>query len=114
MSDPAEQISGSLENRRYHRSTVLWPATLIWRRSSFACVVFNISANGAKVMIKDAAAEMKMVTLCSPRFGELDGEVVWRAPGAVGMRFIATPEDVAKILGDLLPRLYENKETPPG
>jgi hypothetical protein len=114
MSESAEQTAGTLENRRYHRSTVLWPATLVWRRSSFDCVVFNISANGAKVMIKDAAAEMKMVTLCSPRFGELDGEIVWRAPGAVGLRFIATPEDVARTLGDLLPRLYEIKATPPG
>ena len=114
MSDPAEQIAGTVENRRYHRSTVLWPATLVWRRSSYDCVVFNISANGAKVMIKDAAADMKIVTLCSPRFGELDGEIVWRAPGAVGLRFIATPEDVARTLGDLLPRLYESKQTPPG
>jgi hypothetical protein len=109
MADPAENVANTVENRRYHRSTVLWPAELVWRRNTYACIIFNISANGAKVMIKDAAEEMKMVTLCSPRFGELEGEVVWRATGAVGMRFTATPEEVARMLGDLLPRVYEKK-----
>jgi hypothetical protein len=112
MADGAERIAGTIENRRYHRSTVLWPATLVWRRNSYDCVIFNISANGARVMIGDAASEMKMVTLCSPRFGEIEGEIVWRGPSAIGVRFSAPPEEVAKALGDTLPRLYEQKEEP--
>jgi hypothetical protein len=114
MAEPAENIAGTVENRKYHRSTVLWPATLVWRRNSYDCIIFNVSANGAKVMVKEPADEMKMVTLCSPRFGELDGEVMWRAPGAIGIRFIAPPEDVAKMLGDLLPRIQHGKPTQTG
>jgi hypothetical protein len=109
MADTAATIAGTIENRRYPRSTVLWPATLVWRRNMYDCIVFNISANGAKVMIKDAAEDMKMVTLCSPRFGEFEGEIVWRAPGAVGLRFSASPDEVTKILRDLLPKLNEKK-----
>jgi len=112
MPDTAAIIAGTIENRKYHRSTVLWPATLVWRRSAYDCIIFNISANGAKVMVKDPSPEMKNVTLCSPRFGEFEGEVVWRAPGAVGMRFSASPEDIAKILGDLLPRVYQQNQKP--
>jgi PilZ domain len=113
MAEAAARNAGTIENRRYHRSTVLWPATLVWRRNTYDCIIFNISANGAKVMIKDASEEMKMVTLCSGRFGEFEGEVVWRGQGAIGMRFSAPPEEVARALGDTLPRLYEGSPAQP-
>jgi hypothetical protein len=99
----AESIVGTMENRRYHRTTVLWPATLLCRSSALDCVIFNISANGAKVMLKNSL-EMKVpVILSSIRFGELAGEVVWQNPNAVGIRFFAAPEDVVRMLGDKLP-----------
>ncbi len=73
----AERIVGTAENRKYHRASVLWPANLLCRSNSFECVIFNISANGAKVMIKNS----------------------------LGIRFILEPELVAKMLGDKLPLL---------
>ncbi len=101
----AERIVGTAENRRYHRASVLWPATLLCRNNSFECVIFNISANGAKLMIKNSLEDKARVTLSSPRFGAFDGDVVWRSPGSLGIRFLLAPEQVAEVLGDKLPLL---------
>jgi hypothetical protein len=101
----AERIVGTAENRKYHRATVLWPATLLCRNNSFECVIFNISANGAKLMIKNSLEDKIRVTLASPRFGSLDADVVWRSPGSLGIRFVLAPEQVAEVLGGKLPLL---------
>ena len=101
----AERIVGTVENRKYHRASVLWPATLVCRNNRFECVIFNISANGAKVMIKNSLEDKARVTLTSPRFGALEGDIVWRSPSAIGLRFLLEPERIAKVLGDKLPLL---------
>jgi hypothetical protein len=108
MSESAKRVAGTIENRKYHRSTVLWPATLICRSAMLDCVIFNISANGAKVIIKSALEGATTVTLSCPRFGDLEAEIVWRNQGSIGLRFAAPPEDVAKALGDTLPLLPSN------
>lgn len=107
MSDNAKRVAGTIENRRYRRSTVLWPATVICRHSAFDCVIFNISANGAKIMIKNVPEDATSVILSCRRFGDLEAEIMWRNQNAIGLRFAASPEDVAKALGDTLPLLPE-------
>jgi hypothetical protein len=106
----AERIVGTVENRKYHRASVLWPATLHCRNNSFECVIFNISANGAKVMIKNSLEDKARVTLSSIRFGALEGDIVWRSPSAIGIRFLLAPSLVAKALGDKLPLLPEKSD----
>jgi hypothetical protein len=108
MAESAERVAGTIENRRYHRSTVLWPATLIRGGALLDCVIFNISANGAKVILKTPLEGATMVTLSCPRFGDLEAEIVWRNEGSIGLRFSAPPEDVARALGDTLPLLPQN------
>jgi hypothetical protein len=101
----AERSLGTVENRKFRRASVLWPATLRCRNNSFECVIFNLSANGAKVMIKNSLDDGARVTLACARFGALEGEIVWRSPSAAGIRFVLAPELVAKALGDKLPLL---------
>lgn len=108
MAESAERIAGTIENRRYHRSTVLWPATLVFSDTSLDCVIFNISANGAKVIIKGFPESTVMVTLSCRRFGELETEIVWRNQTSLGLRFMKPPEEVAKAFGDTLPLLPSN------
>jgi len=101
----AEPFVGLAEGRKYHRASVLWPATLRFGAESLACVIFNLSANGAKVMIKSALEDKLWVTLASTHFGALEGSIVWRSPGAIGIRFLLAPELVAKALSSKLPLL---------
>jgi hypothetical protein len=105
MSETAKTIASGVDNRRFHRTTVLWPASLVHDGRALDCVIFNISANGAKVITKVQFPEKAAVILRSVRFGELSGEIVWSSPSAIGIRFMATPQDVAKAMGDSLPLL---------
>ena len=113
MSESAERVAGTIENRKYHRSTVLWPATLVCRNMPLDCVIFNISANGAKVIVKSALEGVTAVILSCPRFGDLAADIVWRNQSSIGLRFVAPPEDVAKALGVTLPLLPSGAQPPP-
>lgn len=103
MTESAKRTEGGAENRRFHRSTVLWPATLSCAGADIDCVIFNISANGAKIRVKTGFVEGTEVTLCSARFGTIPGEIVWSGPTSLGIRFTAPPQDVARAMGDRLP-----------
>ncbi|HZS82568.1 MAG TPA: PilZ domain-containing protein [Stellaceae bacterium] len=96
-------MAGTIKDRRYHRTTVLWPATLLCRNNTFECVIFNISANGAKVMLTNSLETKTPVIISAAQFGDIAGEVVWSNPQAIGIRFFAPPEDVVRALGDRLP-----------
>jgi hypothetical protein len=104
----AERVEGTIENRRYHRTTVLWPATLQCRNNTYECVIFNISANGAKVMLKNSLEMKTPVIISSNHFGEIAGEIVWLNPNAIGIRFFSPPEEIIKSLGDKLPMLLND------
>ena len=101
----AGRIVGTQEVRKYRRASVHWPATLGCRDASAACVIVNLSANGAKVMVEDPPAGQSRVTLSSDRFGTLAGDIIWRSPRALGIRFVLAPDLVATVLGDRLPVL---------
>jgi hypothetical protein len=101
----AGHIGGMSEFRKYRRAAVHWPATLACRSTNVACVISNLSANGAKVMIADPPEGQARVTLSSSRFGALEGEIVWCSPNALGIRFVLDPDLVATVLDDKLPQV---------
>jgi hypothetical protein len=88
-------IGGMSEFRKYRRAAVHWPATLACRSANVACVISNLSAAGAKIMIADPPEGQARVTLSSSRFGALEG----------GIRFVLDPDLVATVLDDKLPQL---------
>jgi hypothetical protein len=91
--------------RKYRRASVHWLATLACRDASAACVISNLSATGAKVMIDNPPEGQARVTLSCARFGALEGEIVWRSPKALGIRFTLAPDLVAGVLEGKLPAL---------
>ena len=122
MIEAASNLSIGVNQRRFRRRPVLWAATLAWDGCAVACVVFNVSANGAKVVISPLAAKVMMreglaagtgIVLRAAPFGELAGEVVWSKPTALGIRFRAAPDEVARRLGGRL-RLLPGAGDEPG
>jgi PilZ domain-containing protein len=91
--------------RKYRRASVHWLATLACRGASIPCVIANLSANGAKVMVDDPPHGQARVTLSCSHFGALAGEIVWRSPQALGIRFVMAPDLVAGVLEGKLPVL---------
>jgi PilZ domain-containing protein len=100
-----DSIAGKAATRKYRRASVHWLATLACRGASLPCVISNLSANGAKVMVEHPPEGQARVTLACPRFGALEGEIVWRSPRALGIRFILAPDLVAVVLEGKLPVL---------
>jgi hypothetical protein len=100
-----DRIVGTAEIRKYRRASVHWLATLACRGASIACVISNLSANGAKLMVDDPPEGEARVMLSCARFGALEGEIIWRSPSALGIRFVLAPDLVAGVLDDKLPVL---------
>ena len=101
----AGSIVGTVETRRHRCANVDWPATLVRADASIACVISSLSANGATVTVDDPSAVPARVTLSCDRFGALAGDIIWRSPSALGIRFVLAPDLVATVLGDTLPVL---------
>jgi PilZ domain len=109
MASGADKVDNPESKRRFRRATVLWPATLECGERSIDCVVLDVSANGARVLLRDFAATTRRVTLKSEKFGAFSGEIMWQKPDSIGIRFDAAPADVARAFGGKLPLLPESK-----
>ena len=96
------------ERRRFKRNTTVLTGTLFCRDEILDCVVMNISANGAKIKLKQAPANGEAVTLLVNRYGVFTGTIAWRADESVGLQFDEDPKRVAKAIGEQTPTI-----TPP-
>ena len=92
------------ERRTHRRKAALWAAKLKTERATFPCVVLNVSKGGVMLQVAAIVSVRQRVSLEIERFGTLLAEVVWQLKdkNKVGLRFIDTPEQVVKILGDTL------------
>lgn len=100
------QKAQSDERRAFERACVLVSAQMSDLAASAHvrdCVVFDLSANGAKIWIDGPLAgdPIKQLTL----YGVVDYDVqlAWNYGGFVGLQFIARPEIVAEKLVGVLP-----------
>ena len=98
------------DNRRdSHRYPVLWKALLYQKGELFDCVVRNISATGAGLVMEVHAAALgqrllrgAVVTLTIPRYGDFPGQVAWCGDDQVGLAFMRDPEEVGDFIDDVL------------
>ena len=90
------------EARRFERTTVLWSGYLVSQEQSVACVIENISSDGAMVRSEDPAFFATSVVLSNARIGDLAAEVVWRQDDELGLKFVDDSETVAGIIGRAL------------
>src|SRR5260221_12279792 len=85
-SEPAP----AAEQRRHERRRGLWPAqleTTSGRRLD--CILFDISAGGAKLRLDEPVAVGEVITLISERFGKRGARVAWTAPRRAGLTFLS-------------------------
>lgn len=93
------------ERRRHTRTSVLWSGSLHVGGRGTPCRILNISAYGAKVRALQPIGKVAKLSVMIDRFGELPGEAVWQDGDFLGISFKDDPEDIAQILGGLLPSL---------
>ena len=94
------------DRRAFERVCVLVSARmsdLTETKPAMDCLVFDLSANGAKVRIERpwTGDRIKQLTLC----GVVDHEVqlAWSHGGFAGLQFTADPEAIAGTLAGILP-----------
>lgn len=105
------QAADSLDERRGHRRrTVLLRARLYQKGNVVDCIVNNLSAGGAGLLleVRLVQAEIDMqdgavVTLTIERYGDLPGEIAWHDAQYAGIRFFQEPEQVRRLTETLLP-----------
>jgi hypothetical protein len=95
----------SIRRRRSSaRIQVGWSATALIGVQRIPCEIVNISRNGAKLrMYAGGVVSNDMILLCE-KFGSLEGQVVWREGGLMGVRF--TEPSAAAVLQPCLASLY--------
>ncbi|HEX9488903.1 MAG TPA: PilZ domain-containing protein [Stellaceae bacterium] len=85
-SEPA----AAAEQRRHERRRGLWSVqleTTSGRRLD--CILFDISAGGAKLRLDEPVAVGEVITLISERFGKRGARVAWTAPRRAGLTFLS-------------------------
>jgi hypothetical protein len=114
MSDAIAGLSQAAdcpdERRRHQRRTVLLRARLYQKGEVVDCIVNNLSAGGAglllEVRLMQAQMDMQVgavVTLTIERYGDLPGEIAWHEKQYAGIRFFQDPEQVRQLTETLLP-----------
>src|SRR5258708_19593149 len=85
--DPSDKRAGesepapAAEQRRHERRRGLWPAqleTTSGRRLD--CILFDISAGGAKLRLDEPVPVGEVITLISERFGNRAPPLAWPPP----------------------------------
>ncbi len=91
------------ERRQHERYPLMLEAAVTIGGESFAAVIFDISAGGAKVQLKDAgnAAENAMpktAVLEIPEYGGFEGDIVWIDDDFIGINFHENHKTTVKLI----------------
>ena len=91
------------ERRQHERYPLMLEAAMTIGGESFAAVIFDISAGGAKVQLKDAgnAAENAMpktVVLDIPEYGDYEGDIIWTDDDYIGIHFHENHKTMVKLI----------------
>ena len=91
------------ENRQFERHPLMLEAEVSHAEQVIECVIFDVSAGGAKVRLKRASIDaqespIKRVFLHIPPFGEFEGDIAWTDDDYMGIKFYETHKAVVNML----------------
>ncbi len=91
------------ERRQHERYPLMLEAAVTIGSETFAAVIFDISAGGAKVQLKEAgnAAENAMpktVVLDIPEYGDYEGDIIWIDDDYIGINFHENHKTMVKLI----------------
>lgn len=68
------------------------------------CEILDLSLGGARVRADESLGDQARITLGFGRFGMIEGEVVWRRQGVMGLKYVDSPQVIQQTLSGFLPR----------
>jgi len=86
------QVYSDTERREFERLPILLEASVSVDSDVINCVIFDISAGGAKLQLKGTEVhfedgQVKLTRLNIPGFGDFDGQIVWTDDEFIGIKF---------------------------
>ncbi len=97
-----------VEHRKFPRTDVQWCGKLETGGETLDCTVLNLSANGARLVLKDPVSGNSWSGVLSiPSLGAFKAKVAWSTPkgsNEIGLTFDDPPAAVALVLAEALPR----------
>ena len=87
-------IEAGSERRRHERSPLLYSGSLYDGERMVDCVIKDISASGARVMIERRIAEQEKFVLDIDGVGLFPGKIVWQSNDHAGIAFLNDPSTV--------------------
>ena len=108
MATRIQKAEELVEHRKFPRTEVQWSGKLETGGETLDCTVLNLSANGAKLLLKEPVSGNSWSGVLSiPSLGAFKAKVAWSTPkGAneIGLTFEDPPAAVALVLAEALPR----------
>ena len=97
------QVYPKSERRKSERFPVLLEAAVSVDSDVINCVIFDISAGGAKLQLKGAEVhfeddQVKHIKLNIPGFGDFDGEIIWTDDEYIGIKFHENHKTMVKLV----------------
>ncbi len=91
------------DRRQFDRHPLMLDALVTIGAENFAAVIFDISASGAKVQLKDAGnaavnAMPKTAVLEILEYGGFEGDIVWIDDDFIGINFHETHKTMVKLI----------------
>ncbi len=91
------------DRRQFERYPLMIEAQVTIGAESFAAMIFEISAAGAKVQLKDAGkvAEIvlpKTTVLDIPDYGSYEGDIIWIDDEFIGIKFHESHKTMVKLI----------------
>ena len=92
-----------VEKRQFGRFPFMLESTVSVGQEILDCMIFDISAGGAKVRLKETEISPKKdrietIVLHIPDFGGFEGKIVWTDDQYVGIQFRETHKTMVKLV----------------
>ncbi len=92
-----------VEKRQFERYPLMLESTVSVGREVIDCVIFDISAGGAKIRLKGTEVrpdkdQIETIVLHIPGFGGFDGKIIWTDDEYVGIQFRETHKTMVKLV----------------
>jgi len=89
-----EEASSGQERRRFERAPLLHSGSLHNARGVVDCVIKDISASGARLMMERRIAEQEKLILDIDGVGLFPSRIVWQSDDQAGIQFLSDPGTV--------------------
>jgi len=89
------------DGRKFARHEALVVGKFLVGADEFDCKLFDISVDGARLVLDGKAAIGTNMVLDLGDHGAFNGEVIWRRRGEIGIKFLGDVVDVTAIMKKL-------------